>query len=441
MKRAALYCRVSTERQVKEGDSIPAQITALRKYVADHNYIIAGEYIDDGVSGTRPDRDELQRLLSDIENVDIILVTKLDRLYRSIKHYLNMMDVLDRAGVGWLAIWEPMYDTTTPSGRLIVNQMMSIAQFEAENTGQRIRQVFAYKRAKGEVTSGKVPAGYRIENKHLALSENADSARIAFETYARTNSLGQTLIECSGLPGLPRMKASLRDMLRNRIYMGEFHGIPGGCPAIVSEELFDEVQRGLSMNVKTSQKRVHIFSGLIKCGCCGKSCSAQTRTRKDRPGQYVRTYYRCTYHFDVKPPQCPNSKTISESVLEKHLLSEIRPQIEGLVLSYEIEEGKRRDMDAQITAVDKRLSRLKEAYLAEVISLEEYKRDRETLERQLADMKKAPRESDFDSLKALLSVDIETLYEGMDRAEKRRFWRGIVKKIEFGEDRSIKVWW
>lgn len=130
MIKAALYLRVSSERQSKEGDSIPAQREALRKYAKEREYIIAGEYIDDGVSGTKADRDELMRLLEDVKSgkVNLILVTKLDRLYRNIKHYLNMMDVLDKHGVGWTAIQEPIYDTTTPQGRLIVNQMMSIAQ-------------------------------------------------------------------------------------------------------------------------------------------------------------------------------------------------------------------------------------------------------------------------------------------------------------------------
>ena len=144
MKRAALYIRVSSDKQVKEGDSIPAQREALRKYAKEHNFLIAGEYIDDGISGTKySQRDELQRMLSDVEarKIDIILFTKLDRYFRSVRHYTATQAILDKYGVGWTAIWEPIYDTTTPQGRLILNQMMSIAQFEAENTGQRIRQV------------------------------------------------------------------------------------------------------------------------------------------------------------------------------------------------------------------------------------------------------------------------------------------------------------
>ena len=151
MKRTALYVRVSTQTQVNEGDSIPAQREALMKYVADHADLeLMGEYIDEGVSGRKYQRDELQRMLDDVQQgkIDLILVCKLDRLFRSLKWYIKTQEILDKCKVDWLAIYEPMYDTTTASGRLIINQMMSIAQFEAENTSQRIRSVFQYK-AKG----------------------------------------------------------------------------------------------------------------------------------------------------------------------------------------------------------------------------------------------------------------------------------------------------
>ena len=138
MKRTAIYLRVSSDKQVQEGDSIAAQRQALTKYIDDRpDLVLAGEYIDDGISGTKySQRDELQRMLTDVEDgkIDLLIFTRLDRFFRSVRHYTAAQDILDKHGVGWTAIWEPIYDTTTPQCRLIVNQMMSIAQFEAENT-------------------------------------------------------------------------------------------------------------------------------------------------------------------------------------------------------------------------------------------------------------------------------------------------------------------
>ena len=180
MIRVGIYCRVSTDQQANEGDSIQAQLSALRKYASDHNYEIAGEFVDDGVSGTLLDgRDELQRLLEEVKkrNVDLIIFTKLDRYFRNLKHYLNTQEVLDEFNVPWIAIWEN-YETMSPQGRLMVSQMLAFAQFEAEQTGQRINQVFSYKKSQHEVLSGKIPYGYKIEDKHLVPDpEKADIAR------------------------------------------------------------------------------------------------------------------------------------------------------------------------------------------------------------------------------------------------------------------------
>ena len=125
MKRVAIYMRVSSFKQVQEGDSIAAQRSALTAYIAGRpDLVLAGEYLDDGVSGTKySQRDELQRLLDDVRdgNIDLIIFTKLDRWFRSVRHYTATQEVLDKYNVQWTAIWEPIYDTTTPQGRLIVN--------------------------------------------------------------------------------------------------------------------------------------------------------------------------------------------------------------------------------------------------------------------------------------------------------------------------------
>lgn len=247
MKRAALYMRVSSLKQVKEGDSIPAQREALRKYAKEHNFLIAGEYIDDGISGTKySQRDELQRMLSDVEarKIDIILFTKLDRYFRSVRHYTATQAILDKYGVGWTAIWEPIYDTTTPQGRLILNQMMSIAQFEAENTGQRIRQVQAYKLSQKEVISGQTTAGYKIVNKHLVPDENAEHVKEAFEMYSACGSINKVMRVYSGKYGMPSSKPAFKRMLSSPFYKGEHPtGITDFCPAIVPPELWEDVQR------------------------------------------------------------------------------------------------------------------------------------------------------------------------------------------------------
>lgn len=444
MRRTAIYMRVSTDRQAQEGDSIPAQRKALRKYIDDHrDMIFAGEYLDDGISGTKEDRDELQRMLADAiaGKIDLILVTKLDRLYRSIRHYLNLQDTLDKHGVNWLAIWEPIYDTSTPQGRLIINQMMSIAQFEAEQTGQRIKQVQSYKVTQGEVISGSTPPGLTIRNKHLVPDENAAAVQEVFKFYSVCGSLNETMRHFDHLGIFPRTKPAYKKMLMNTKYIGVFRQNDNFCDPIIDKELFFDVQRKLRMNVKKSQKQVYIFSGLIRCAECGAMMGAGTHTKK-RSGYTKRTkQYRCPKRYGQGVTRCENCKSIYENVLERYLLEHIRPMIQDKVLRAEIEEIPAKTDDTRKQALEKRLSKIKELFVNDLITLDEYKQDREEIQKELELLahKKSEKSVDIKALKAFLEQPFEVLYASFTDAEKRYFWRSIIKEIRFGLDRKYNV--
>ncbi|MFV0560272.1 MAG: recombinase family protein, partial [Enterococcus sp.] len=141
MKRVALYIRVSSEQQAKHGDSLREQQDTLSEHVnANNDYKIYSTYIDDGISGQKLQRDEFTRLIEDVKSglIDMILFTKLDRWFRSLKHYLNTEDILKAHNVTWLAVSQPFYDTSTPYGRTFINQVMSFAELEAQMTSERM---------------------------------------------------------------------------------------------------------------------------------------------------------------------------------------------------------------------------------------------------------------------------------------------------------------
>lgn len=434
MIRTAIYMRVSTDQQAQEGDSIPAQRTALRRYIDEHDdMVFAGEYLDDGISGTKADRDELQRLLSDVQakKIDLILVTKLDRLYRSIRHYLNMMEVLDQNNVGWLAIWEPVYDTTTPQGRLIVNQMMSIAQFEAENTSLRIKSVFEYKIAQGEVVSGHQPFGYSIVNKHLVPNDDAETVRKIFEHYARYGVLGKTHRYAADL-GHYVLLANLKSLLQNTKYIGVFRGNEHYCPPIVERETFELVQANLSRNIKHNVRHTYIFSGLLRCPVCG---SKMTGTRmynyKDTKDGKVLSRnengYICSSAARAyNGEKCKAWGKYSEKRIEKFIIE----NMEDIVLEYEIDQQPKKDNSKQIRVINGKLDRLKELYLNGLISLDEYKADREKFEGQLADLAQPDQaQVDLDTLKEMLGDTFKSFYKTMTPDEKQYLWRSIVRTI------------
>lgn len=452
-KRTALYIRVSSDQQVKEGDSLPAQRDALEKYVKDHAYLVAaGTYMDDGVSGRKfAQRDELQRLLDDVRagKIDLIIFTKLDRWFRSVRHYTATQEILDAHGVEWIAIWEPIYDTTTPAGRLIVNQMMSIAQYEAENTGQRIRQVNAYKVKQGEVLSGQTPPGYKIVDKHLVPDEHAPDVLAVFEQYAKTGSLRDTMRYARAITDcFPSVPASFKRHLQNRLYIGWYRNNPHYCPAIVPVDLFNDVQHKLSMNIKQNAKRTYIFSGLIRCAECGCNFAGNHRYRQ-RKATHARAsvyQYRCpSYWQRAGLHVCDNSKVITEAALERYLLDNLRPMLHEYQLQIEAEAAPRRDNAAQIAALERKIGKLKDLYINELITLDEYRSDKESYIKQIESLHAAASDEygvgnlDLSALQEIISADIDVIYAGMSREEKRIFWRSIIREIRFGKDRCIDV--
>ncbi|MBE5981872.1 MAG: recombinase family protein [Paenibacillaceae bacterium] len=134
--RVAVYIRVSSDEQAERGDSIRDQKERGIKYIEEHkNMVLQDIYLDDGVSGQKIDRDDFTRLMNHVKEglVDLIIFTKLDRWFRSLRHYLNTQAVLEKYHAAWTAIDQPFFDTSTPYGRAFVAQSMTWAELEAQN--------------------------------------------------------------------------------------------------------------------------------------------------------------------------------------------------------------------------------------------------------------------------------------------------------------------
>lgn len=438
-KRVALYCRVSTDRQVREGDSIPSQVDALKKYAEDHKYDIVDFYIDDGISGTKLDeRDELQRLLDDVKanKVDMILFTRLDRWFRSVRHYMNTQEILDKHNVPWKAIWESL-ETETPSGRLMTTQMLAFAEYEASNTAVRINRVFDYKKTRHEVLSGKVPFGLKIVDKHLVADpEKAEIIRNVFDIYLDTGSMCETLRRTEGL-GLPKTQRAFKYMLQNEKYIGRSYGIEGYCEAIVDRQKFETVQKMLKQNVKKQQVNFYIFSGLVWCADCGRRMTGTTDKYRATGARYKT--YRCMYHYRTLSV-CGNTKSINEKKLEKYLVQNLK-EISFSAL-HEDGQVKADDYKRQISVIEKKLSRLKDLYVNELIDLDEYRADMSDYKARIDDLNAKVRScegSDKTALKTLVGTNLDEWYWTLTEDERRTLWRGVIDKIWYGSDKKLLI--
>lgn len=436
--RAALYARVSTFQQTDK-DSIPAQVDALKKYAEEHNYEIQDIYIDDGISGSLlAERDELQRLLENVENgnVDIILICKLDRWFRSVKHYLTVQEILDRHSVPWKTIWES-YETATPTGRLMVTQMLAFAEFEAQNTALRINKTFDYKKKGKEVLSGKVPFGYKIQDKHLVIDpDKAEIARRVFQTFIDTGSISETLRRTEGL-GLPKTQRAIKLLLQNRKYIGECYGIENYHESIIDKDEFDLVQDMLKRNVRQNHFRKYIFSGLCTCSDCGRRLVGTTDKIKPRNERYK--VYRCMGHYRAFP-DCINSKSLNEKKLEKYLVENLK-ELAFADISVK-DKRKATNYEKKIASTEKKISRLKELYLNELITLDDYKRDLAAYKADIDGFKAEARKyrgTDKKALYDLVGQNLADWYWTLSEDERKVIWRSVIDQIYFDNDKNIKI--
>lgn len=145
--RAALYARVSTHN----GQNPDMQLREIRDYCARRGWLLAGEYVDRGISGSREHRPELDRLLADCRKrrVDAVVVYRYDRFARSLRQLVNALEEFRVLGIAFVSLHESV-DTSTPNGRLVFGIFATIAEFERELIRDRVRSGIAAARAKGK---------------------------------------------------------------------------------------------------------------------------------------------------------------------------------------------------------------------------------------------------------------------------------------------------
>jgi DNA invertase Pin-like site-specific DNA recombinase len=306
-KRCAVYTRKSTEEGLDRAfNTLDAQREACEAFIASQRAegwtLVPDRYDDGGFSGGSLDRPALQRLLADIEAglIDVVVVYKIDRLSRSLMDFAKLVEVFDAHEVTFVSVTQS-FNTTTSMGRLTLNILLSFAQFEREVIGERIRDKVAASKARGMWMGGKVPLGYRVENRRLVVNEpEAARVRRVFELFAETGSGVETVrrLQAEGITtrsGRPLDKGDVYKLLNLRTYVGEVahkgNIYRGEHQAIIPRTLWDRVHAILQVSPRqrSAQNRQHapaLLKGLI-FGTDGRALSP-THSRKN--GRLYRYY-------------------------------------------------------------------------------------------------------------------------------------------------------
>ena len=249
--RAALYTRVSTEDQAKEGYSLDAQSKRLEAYCRVRGWEISGIYRDEGYSGRNSTRPEYQRMFDESDSWDVLLVLKMDRIHRNSVNFALMMDDLRRKGKEFNSMQEK-FDTTTAMGRFVMDIVQRIAQLESEQIGERVKVGMVRKAMSGTGYMGSGhPFGYVYNNGTLTVVEyEAQTVRNVFDMRLKGMSLqniADTLNNSfiSTKKGCKWNKQTVYNILRNPVYIGytKWDGIvrQKEHEAIVEKETFEAI--------------------------------------------------------------------------------------------------------------------------------------------------------------------------------------------------------
>jgi len=443
MLRCAIYIRVSTEEQVVHGLSIDTQKVDLTEYAKNNSYEIVDYYIDGGKTARKglSNRLELQRLLEDIKlnKIDIIIFTKLDRWFRNVRDYHKVQEILELNKVHWKTIFEN-YDTSTSNGRLHINIMLSVAQDEADRTSERIKAVFKNKLKNGEAISGSLPMGYKIENKHVVIDEEkAPIARDIFEFYEYYQSQTQVFKEIFKKYNLSLCDKTISRVLKNKIYIGIYRDHENFCPPLIESDKFHKIQHILkTRNIKyTPTQRTFIFTSLLTCKECNHKMVANAQIRNYKSGRVEYILYKCNQFYSRHI--CSHNKVIYENKIEKYLLDNIESEIEKLIYNYELEEIPHSKSKINKTNIRKKLEKLKELYVNELIDIEMYKVDYNNYMSILNTVDEVPKKRNIEPLKEFLNSNFKSLYIYLTQEEKRIFWRSIVSEIQIDCNNTITI--
>jgi site-specific DNA recombinase len=184
--RTVAYVRVSTDKQVEHGLSLDAQQAKLTAYAMLYELDLVAIEVDAGVSAKTLQRPALQRALAALKagQAEALLVVKLDRLTRSIKDLGVLVETYFLAGKWSLLSVSEQIDTRTAAGRMVLNILAAVSQWERETIGERTAEAMAYKRRQREYTGGEPPYGWRRAADGVHLDPHADEQAIIRDALA-----------------------------------------------------------------------------------------------------------------------------------------------------------------------------------------------------------------------------------------------------------------
>lgn len=469
IQRGACYLRVSTNDQLEF--SPDAQLRAIKTYAKNNNIIIDDDYIfiDEGISGRKADkRPAFQKMIaiakSKPKKFDVILVHKFDRFARSREDSVVYKSLLRKeCGIKVISITESIEDDKFS---VILEAMLeAMAEYYSLNLSDEVKKGMTEKARRGQFQASP-PFGYEIKNKELIIKEDeAKAVKLMFDKFLYENASFLSIAKYVNSLGYKTHRGNLFEnrtieyILNNPIYCGKVRWTPTGkikrnynnensiieksthIP-IISEEEFDKVKEKLSKRKEINRKyykgnsleNLHWLNGLVRCKECGKTL---VRNQKH--------YYQCNGYVKGL---CSTSQFIKISEIEEAILNQIKKDFTSKVkLNIKSNSNSFNNDEVQIvyTQLDKlkeKETRIKEAYINGIDTIEEYKSNKQELLEQKdyldSKLKELEEAKNIKPKESIIKENLKTVYEilsddNIDMQRKYEISHLLIEKIEFSK--------
>ncbi|MDL2273401.1 recombinase family protein [Oscillospiraceae bacterium OttesenSCG-928-G22] len=468
MVSTGIYVRVSTEEQAKEGYSIRAQEEKLRAFATLKDWNIYSVYADEGISGKDIDgRPAIKQMIADITSgkVNNVLVYKIDRLTRSTKNLIELVELFNRQQCAFNSLQESI-DTSSATGRMFIKIVGIFAEFERENLAERVRFGLERKAKEGYVLCNYSPSfGYVRENgdkvQRIDESEAAIVRRI-FDMYLNGDYNYSQISDMLIAENVPTKKGgqwvqtTIRQILTNPNYIGKvrygmddvtrYFEADGHHEPIIDETTYYQVQDKIGKTKRvsrTKQPRSDVyFCGLLYCKTCGGKYTTHWN--------HKRGIAFASYGGMIINEDCCKSKTIShkkvEAAFERYIAN-----IEDLsTLSNNTEISAPPDnsteiatIAAEIKQIEKKTEEIMSLFVGNTIDFETYQgmvklsnERRGELQARLILLENAQAAQDVSFTAADIVMNFRENWAALDNEQRQAFLQKFIKKIVIHSEKA-----
>lgn len=437
----ALYARVSTQEQAVKGFSIDEQVERMKNFCNSKEWKSFQIYKDAGFSGASTDRPALQKMIRDIKKglINVVLVYKLDRLSRSQKETLTLIDDIFLANNCDFISLNENFDTSSPLGRAMIGILAVFAQLEREQIKERIEMGKDARAKKGLITNpSRIPTGYSFINGQLVVNEFEKMQIVQIFNDYLSGMTPRQIADKLNKAGMLRkgsewMPASVRYILESKTYLGyiRFNNkwFKADHESIIDEATFEKAQRlkmKRSMDYKHDQRGHRITSylgGLMVCDKCGMKYSKISRNYKDK--KYF--YYAC----DSRAEKVCGNKRWKMQSLDNLIFEEIKKLAINPLPTPEpthANQDKLTVLSSKIGDIDKQLGNLIDLYTVDTLPMEILQAKIRKLNSQRMNLEKEYDRIEEENRHNLSKGDVETLVASFD---------AVLNKGSFDEIRAI----